>query len=103
MDSKTDDIHNRLRGLCDNVERETFIDHEITYSLVSSTGAKVQLRVSRSLAQSKMPWQLKVIEKLFQTKNYLKFSMLEQLKQGIKRVCCEIKLRSGAPKTSHLF
>ncbi|CBY33325.1 unnamed protein product [Oikopleura dioica] len=60
-DEFVDDFKNRLRGLCDNVEAEPFIDHEITYSLQSATGGTVSMRVSRSLAQSKMPWQLKYV------------------------------------------
>ena len=61
LDNQVDAIYHRLRGLCDNVPKEAFIDHEISYSLTTSNNQSVSLRVSRSLAQSKMPWQLKYI------------------------------------------
>ncbi|CAG5113860.1 Oidioi.mRNA.OKI2018_I69.chr2.g7950.t1.cds [Oikopleura dioica] len=60
-DEFVEDVKNRLRGLCDNVEAEPFLDHEITYKLENSTGGSATLRVSRSMAQSKMPWQLKYV------------------------------------------
>ena len=51
LDSRVEDIHHRLRGLCDNVPKETFIDHEISYSLHFPNNQTISLRVSRSLAQ----------------------------------------------------
>ena len=56
-----EDIHHRLRGLCDNVPKETFIDHEISYSLHFPNNQTISLRVSRSLAQVNSNYKIIVI------------------------------------------
>ena len=74
-----DAIYHRLRGLCDNVPKEAFIDHEISYSLTTSNNQSVSLRVSRSLAQSKMPWQLKYIGAV-EAGNKVNFALISENK-----------------------
>ncbi|EEB12857.1 conserved hypothetical protein [Pediculus humanus corporis] len=64
LDSAVEVLLHRLRGLCDNVDSgpETFYDHEMCFSIRSSTmPAPLSLRVRRALDCTDMPWQLRYI------------------------------------------
>lgn len=51
----------RLRGLCDNMEPETFTDHELVYLLKGQQGSPFILRARRSLSHQNAPWHLRYL------------------------------------------
>jgi len=65
QDNVVEDLLHRLRGLCDNADShpESFHDHEMIYSIRSSTGQTTSVRVRRCLEPDKkdMPWHLRYL------------------------------------------
>lgn len=53
-------IH-RLRGLCDNMEPETFLDHEMVFLLKGQQASPFVLRARRSMDRAGAPWHLRYL------------------------------------------
>ncbi|KAK3571304.1 hypothetical protein QTP86_005937 [Hemibagrus guttatus] len=61
LDQSLDSLLHRLRGLCDNIEPESFADHELVYLLKGQQGNPFILRARRSLAHPTAPWHLRYL------------------------------------------
>lgn len=61
LDSALESLLHRLRGLCDNMEPETFTDHELVYLLKGQQGNPFILRARRSLSNPTAPWHLRYL------------------------------------------
>ncbi|XP_063054201.1 mediator of RNA polymerase II transcription subunit 18 [Engraulis encrasicolus] len=61
LDQALDSLLHRLRGLCDNIEPETFADHELVYLLKGQQGQPFLLRARRSLSHPTAPWHLRYL------------------------------------------
>ncbi|KAL7887281.1 hypothetical protein AOLI_G00050020 [Acnodon oligacanthus] len=61
LDQSLDSLLHRLRGLCDNMEPESFADHELVYLLKGQQGNPFILRARRSLAHPTAPWHLRYL------------------------------------------
>lgn len=49
LDSSVDNVLSRLRGLCDNMEAESFADHEIVFLLKPGQGSPFVIRARHAL------------------------------------------------------
>lgn len=61
LDQALESLLHRLRGLCDNMEPETFSDHELVYLLKGQQGNPFILRARRSLSHPTSPWHLRYL------------------------------------------
>lgn len=61
LDQALESLLHRLRGLCDNMEPETFVDHELVYLLKGQQGNPFILRARRSLSHPTSPWHLRYL------------------------------------------
>lgn len=61
LDQSLESLLHRLRGLCDDMEPESFADHELVYLLKSQQGNPFMLRARRSLLQPTSPWHLRYL------------------------------------------
>ncbi|XP_037639398.1 mediator of RNA polymerase II transcription subunit 18 isoform X1 [Sebastes umbrosus] len=61
LDQALESLLHRLRGLCDNMEPETFTDHELVYLLKGQQGNPFILRARRSLSHPTSPWHLRYL------------------------------------------
>ncbi|RVE62984.1 hypothetical protein OJAV_G00162240 [Oryzias javanicus] len=61
LDQALESLLHRLRGLCDNMEPETFTDHELVYLLKGQQGNPFILRARRSLSHPNAPWHLRYL------------------------------------------
>lgn len=61
LDQSLESLLHRLRGLCDNIEPESFSDHELVYLLKGQQGNPFILRARRSLAHPTLPWHLRYL------------------------------------------
>ncbi|XP_043931615.1 mediator of RNA polymerase II transcription subunit 18 [Protopterus annectens] len=61
LDSSLDSLLHRLRGLCDGMEPETFVDHEMVFLLKGHQGSPFMLRARHSLDKTDMPWHLRYL------------------------------------------
>ncbi|XP_061072344.1 mediator of RNA polymerase II transcription subunit 18 [Conger conger] len=61
LDQALDSLHHRLRGLCDNMEPESFADHETVYLLRGQQGNPFLLRARRSLTHLPAPCHLRYL------------------------------------------
>ncbi|XP_034730756.1 mediator of RNA polymerase II transcription subunit 18 [Etheostoma cragini] len=61
LDQALQSLLHRLRGLCDNMEPETFTDHELVYLLKGQQGNPFILRARRSLSHPTSPWHLRYL------------------------------------------
>uniref|UniRef100_A0A672RGC7 Mediator of RNA polymerase II transcription subunit 18 n=1 Tax=Sinocyclocheilus grahami TaxID=75366 RepID=A0A672RGC7_SINGR len=61
LDQSLESLLHRLRGLCDNMEPESFADHELVYLLKGQQGNPFMLRGRRSLLHPTAPWHLRYL------------------------------------------
>lgn len=61
LDQSLESLLHRLRGLCDNMEPETFLDHEMVFLLKGQQASPFVLRARRSMDKSGMPWHLRYL------------------------------------------
>ncbi|XP_038613955.1 mediator of RNA polymerase II transcription subunit 18 [Tachyglossus aculeatus] len=61
LDHSLESLLHRLRGLCDNVEPEAFLDHEMVFLLKGQQASPFVLRARRSLAPAGTPWHLRYL------------------------------------------
>ncbi|XP_032808615.1 mediator of RNA polymerase II transcription subunit 18 isoform X2 [Petromyzon marinus] len=61
LDSSVDNVLSRLRGLCDNMEAESFADHEIVFLLKPGQGSPFVIRARHALDRPGLPWQLRYV------------------------------------------
>ncbi|XP_026140478.1 mediator of RNA polymerase II transcription subunit 18 [Carassius auratus] len=61
LDQSMESLLHRLRGLCDNMEPESFADHELVYLLKGQQGNPFMLRARRSLLHPTAPWHLRYL------------------------------------------
>ncbi|XP_077056316.1 mediator of RNA polymerase II transcription subunit 18 isoform X1 [Siphateles boraxobius] len=61
LDQSLESLLHRLRGLCDNMEPESFADHELVYLLKGQQGNPFLLRARRSLLHPPAPWHLRYL------------------------------------------
>lgn len=61
LDQSLESLLNRLRGLCDNMNPESFADHELVYLLKGQQGNPFILRARRSLLHPTSPWHLRYL------------------------------------------
>lgn len=61
LDQSLESLLHRLRGLCDNMEPESFADHELVYLLKGQQGNPFMLRARRSLLHPTAPWHLRYL------------------------------------------
>uniref|UniRef100_A0A1A8DZM9 Mediator of RNA polymerase II transcription subunit 18 n=1 Tax=Nothobranchius kadleci TaxID=1051664 RepID=A0A1A8DZM9_NOTKA len=61
LDLALESLLHRLRGLCDNMEPETFTDHELVYLLKGQQGNPFILRARRALSHPNAPWHLRYL------------------------------------------
>ncbi|CAG6014793.1 mediator of RNA polymerase II transcription subunit 18 isoform 2-T4 [Menidia menidia] len=61
LDQGLESLLHRLRGLCDNLEPETFKDHELVYFLKGQQGSPFILRARRSLSHPNAPWHVRYL------------------------------------------
>ncbi|XP_069479038.1 mediator of RNA polymerase II transcription subunit 18 isoform X1 [Ambystoma mexicanum] len=61
LDQSLESLLHRLRGLCDNMEPETFQDHEMVFLLKGQQGSPFILRARRSMDKPSLPWHLRYL------------------------------------------
>ncbi|XP_005991098.1 mediator of RNA polymerase II transcription subunit 18 [Latimeria chalumnae] len=61
LDQSLESLLHRLRGLCDNMEPETYVDHEKVFLLKAQPGSPFVLRARRSLDKPGMAWHLRYL------------------------------------------
>ncbi|XP_028836495.1 mediator of RNA polymerase II transcription subunit 18 [Denticeps clupeoides] len=61
LDQALESLLHRLRGLCDNMEPETFADHEMVHLLKGQQGQPFLLRARHSLSSPTDPWHLRYL------------------------------------------
>ncbi|MEE6512756.1 hypothetical protein FKM82_019955 [Ascaphus truei] len=61
LDQGLESLLHRLRGLCDNMEPETFADHESVFLLKGQQASPFVLRARRSLDRPAAPWHLRYL------------------------------------------
>lgn len=61
LDQSLESLLHRLRGLCDNMEPETFLDHEMVFLLKGQQASPFVLRARRSMDKGGMPWHLRYL------------------------------------------
>ncbi|KAM3935723.1 mediator of RNA polymerase II transcription subunit 18 isoform 1-T2 [Leptodactylus fuscus] len=61
LDQGLESLLHRLRGLCDNMEPETFADHESVYLLKGQQASPFVLRARRPLDRPGAPWHLRYL------------------------------------------
>ncbi|KAI7806497.1 mediator of RNA polymerase II transcription subunit 18 [Triplophysa rosa] len=61
LDQSLESLLHRLRGLCDDMEPESFADHELVYLLRGQQGNPFILRARRSLLKPTSPWHLRYL------------------------------------------
>lgn len=61
LDQSLESLLHRLRGLCDNMEPETFLDHEMVFLLKWQQASPFVLRSRRSLDKPGTPWHLRYL------------------------------------------
>uniref|UniRef100_A0A8C3EJQ6 Mediator of RNA polymerase II transcription subunit 18 n=4 Tax=Corvoidea TaxID=192204 RepID=A0A8C3EJQ6_CORMO len=61
LDQSLESLLHRLRGLCDNMEPETFLDHEMVFLLKGQQASPFVLRARRSMDKNGMPWHLRYL------------------------------------------
>ncbi|KAG1926720.1 mediator of RNA polymerase II transcription subunit 18 [Pimephales promelas] len=61
LEQSLESLLHRLRGLCDNMEPESFADHELVYLLKGQQGNPFLLRARRSLLHPAAPWHLRYL------------------------------------------
>ncbi|XP_029814830.1 mediator of RNA polymerase II transcription subunit 18 [Manacus vitellinus] len=61
LDQSLESLLHRLRGLCDNMEPETFLDHEMVFLLKGQQASPFVLRARRSMDKTGMPWHLRYL------------------------------------------
>lgn len=61
LDQALDSLLHRLRGLCDNIEPESFADYELVYLLKGQQGNPFLLRARRSMMHPTAPWHLRYL------------------------------------------
>ncbi|XP_059805186.1 mediator of RNA polymerase II transcription subunit 18 [Hemitrygon akajei] len=61
LDQSLESLLHRLRGLCDNMEPETFVDHELVFLLKAQQGSPFILRARRSVDKPNVPWLLRYL------------------------------------------
>ncbi|XP_025252292.1 mediator of RNA polymerase II transcription subunit 18 isoform X2 [Theropithecus gelada] len=61
LDHSLESLIHRLRGLCDNMEPETFLDHEMVFLLKGQQASPFVLRARRSMDRAGAPWHLRYL------------------------------------------
>ncbi|TRZ14521.1 hypothetical protein HGM15179_012585 [Zosterops borbonicus] len=61
LDQSLESLLHRLRGLCDNMEPETFVDHEMVFLLKGQQASPFVLRARRSMDKAGTPWHLRYL------------------------------------------
>ncbi|KAG8143188.1 hypothetical protein E2320_000453, partial [Naja naja] len=61
LDQSLESLLHRLRGLCDNMEPETFVDHEMVFLLKGQQASPFVLRTRRSMDKPGAPWHLRYL------------------------------------------
>ncbi|XP_028675297.1 mediator of RNA polymerase II transcription subunit 18 [Erpetoichthys calabaricus] len=61
LDQSLESLLHRLRGLCDNMEPDTFVDHEMVFLLKGQQGSPFILRARHSLDRPNAPWHLRYL------------------------------------------
>lgn len=61
LDQALESLLHRLRGLCDNMEPESFVDHEMVFLLKGQQGSPFILRARHSLDRPAAPWHLRYL------------------------------------------
>ncbi|XP_052033555.1 mediator of RNA polymerase II transcription subunit 18 [Apodemus sylvaticus] len=61
LDHSLESLTHRLRGLCDNMEPETFLDHEMVFLLKGQQASPFVLRARRSMDRAGAPWHLRYL------------------------------------------
>lgn len=61
LDQSLDSLSHRLRGLCDNMEPESFLDHEMVFLLKGQQASPFVLRARRSIDRTGSPWHLRYL------------------------------------------
>ncbi|XP_061453518.1 mediator of RNA polymerase II transcription subunit 18 [Rhineura floridana] len=61
LDQSLESLLHRLRGLCDNMEPETFLDHEMVFLLKGQQASPFVLRTRRSMDKPGTPWHLRYL------------------------------------------
>ncbi|XP_041090140.1 mediator of RNA polymerase II transcription subunit 18 [Polyodon spathula] len=61
LDQALESLLHRLRGLCDNMEPESFVDHEMVFLLKGQQGSPFILRARHSLDRPTAPWHLRYL------------------------------------------
>ncbi|KAM3830230.1 mediator of RNA polymerase II transcription subunit 18 isoform 1-T1 [Vipera latastei] len=61
LDQSLESLLHRLRGLCDNMEPETFLDHEMVFLLKGQQASPFVLRTRRSMDKPGAPWHLRYL------------------------------------------
>ncbi|KFP78320.1 Mediator of RNA polymerase II transcription subunit 18 [Apaloderma vittatum] len=58
LDQSLESLLHRLWGVCDNMEPETFLDHEMVFLLKRQQASPFMLQAQWSMDKSGMPWRL---------------------------------------------
>ncbi|XP_044291057.1 mediator of RNA polymerase II transcription subunit 18 isoform X2 [Varanus komodoensis] len=61
LDQSLESLLHRLRGLCDNIEPETFLDHEMVFLLKGQQASPFVLRIRRSMDKPGTPLHLRYL------------------------------------------
>ena len=62
IDEYVGQLHDRLKGLCDNVPPSPFTDHERNYVMKNiDSAAQIHVTVCKSVGQDHLPYQLKYV------------------------------------------
>nr|XP_033813208.1 mediator of RNA polymerase II transcription subunit 18 [Geotrypetes seraphini]XP_033813209.1 mediator of RNA polymerase II transcription subunit 18 [Geotrypetes seraphini]XP_033813210.1 mediator of RNA polymerase II transcription subunit 18 [Geotrypetes seraphini] len=61
LDQSLESLLHRLRGLCDNMEPEAFVDHEMTFLLKGQQASPFVLKARRSIDKAGIPWHLRYL------------------------------------------
>ncbi|XP_077971766.1 mediator of RNA polymerase II transcription subunit 18-like [Styela clava] len=59
LEAECSKLLDRLQGLCDNVPREQFTDHERTFVIKNPNSSAVMVKACKAFQKADVPWQIR--------------------------------------------